>query len=146
IKPYVYTLDLYHSQNIEPRSISIALRELSFNNSDASLEIVALEKRGNSFNLKLKVADSADKSELSAEYFTTYNKLRLLSETNQLLLAEKDVRIQSLESMITTALSQPILSIQGDLSIVEDKKITVIGDVIDSNLVSGNQNSLNEAS
>ncbi|MEL6440111.1 MAG: hypothetical protein AAFQ80_12750 [Cyanobacteria bacterium J06621_8] len=51
--------------------------------------------------LKLKTAPTADLSQLSAEYFTTYNKLKALAEEDfQKLIAEKDSRIQALETML----------------------------------------------
>jgi uncharacterized protein YjbI with pentapeptide repeats len=118
IQPYFDTLDLYHSQDVDPRAISIAFKKLSQNHPEANLEIVAMEKRGhNSFNLKVRTAPAADKSELSSQYFTDYNQFRALSEARLLLLAEKDDRIRSLEQMIQTALHQPtfnVETVQGD--------------------------------
>ena len=140
IKPYFDTLDLYHSQDINPRAISLALKELSRNNPEASLEIVALEKRGSSFNLKLLVATHADKSDLNTEYFDSYNQLRSLPASTQLLLAEKDNRILSLENMIGTALNQPRWHVQGNLLLTEDKSITVHGDASNSAFISGDHN------
>ncbi|MEA5517915.1 pentapeptide repeat-containing protein [Limnoraphis robusta] len=108
IKPYIDTLDLYHSQDVDPRAISLAFKNLSENNPDAELQIVAMEKRGqNSFNLKVKTASTADKSELSAEYFEDYNHFRVLPSSAKFLLAEKDARIRSLEDIIGTAIKQP---------------------------------------
>ncbi|MEH2411037.1 hypothetical protein [Nostoc sp.] len=47
----------------------------------------------------------ADKSELSAEDFTTYNQIKGLPERQiKLLLAEKDNQIRRLENMVMTAL------------------------------------------
>jgi len=143
IQPYVDTLDLYHSQDVDPRAISIAFKKLSQNHPDADLEIVAMEKRGqNSLNLKVRTAPTADKSELSAEYFTDYNQLKALSEARLLLLMEKDDRIRSLEQMIQTALHQPtfnVETVQGDF-MPENSGINInagesIGDI--SGLVSG---------
>ncbi|PSB17830.1 hypothetical protein C7B65_17375 [Phormidesmis priestleyi ULC007] len=118
IQPFFDTLDLYHSQDVDPRAVSIALKKLSQNHPEANLEIVAMEKRGqNSLNLKVRTAPTVDKSELSSEYFGDYNQLRALSETRLLLLTEKDDRIRSLEQMIQTALHQPtfnVETVQGD--------------------------------
>jgi uncharacterized protein YjbI with pentapeptide repeats len=128
IQPYFDTLDLYHSQDVDPRAISIAFKKLSQNHPDANLEIVAMEKRGqSSFNLKVRTATTADKSELSSEYFADYNQLKALSEARLLLLAEKDDRIHSLELMIQTALHQPtfnVETIQGDF-MPENKGISI---------------------
>ncbi|HEY9761425.1 MAG TPA: pentapeptide repeat-containing protein, partial [Trichocoleus sp.] len=128
IQPYFDTLDLYHSQEVDPRAISIAFKKLSQNHPEANLEIVAMEKRGqNSLNLKVRTTSAADKSELSSEYFADYNKLKALSEARLLLLAEKDDRIRSLEQMIQTALHQPtfnVETVQGDF-MPEHKGINV---------------------
>jgi uncharacterized protein YjbI with pentapeptide repeats len=109
IKPIVDTLDLYHNQGVDPRAIAISFKQLAENNPDAELEIVAMEKRGqDKFLLRAKTAARADKSELSAEYFDNYNHLKALPEREiKLLLAEKDSRIRSLETMVVTALERP---------------------------------------
>ena len=109
IQPIIDTLDLYHNQGVDPRAIAIAFKTLAENNPDTELEIVAMEKRGqDKFLLRAKTAATADKSELSAEYFDTYNHLKDLPEKEiKLLLAEKDSRIRSLETMVVTALERP---------------------------------------
>ncbi|MHC0061314.1 pentapeptide repeat-containing protein [Nostoc sp. UIC 10890] len=109
IKPIFDTLDLYHSQGVDPRAIAISFKQLAENNPDAELEIVAMEKRGqDKFLLRAKTAVTADKSELSAEYFTTYNQLKALAEQEvQKLIAEKDKRITDLQNMVVTALQRP---------------------------------------
>lgn len=128
IQPYFDTLDLYHSQNVDPRAISIAFKKLSQNHPESNLEIVAMEKRGHSsFNLKVRTVPTADKSKLSSEYFTDYNQLKRLSEARLLLLAEKDDRIHTLEQMIQTALHQPTFNVemvQGDF-MPENKGISI---------------------
>lgn len=109
IKPIVRTLDLYHNQGVDPRAIAISFKQLAEDNPDAELEIVAMEKRGqDKFLLRAKTSADADHSELSAEYFDTYNQLKGLPEREiQVRLAEKDIRIRSLESMVVTALQRP---------------------------------------
>ena len=109
IQPIFDTLDLYHNQGVDPRAIAIAFKQLAENNPDAELEIVAMEKRGlDKFLLRAKTAARADKSELSTEYFDNYNQLKALPEREiKLLLAEKDSRIRSLETMVVTALERP---------------------------------------
>jgi uncharacterized protein YjbI with pentapeptide repeats len=140
IRPYVDTLDLYHSQDVDPRAISIAFKNLTQSHLDAQLEIVAIEKRGqNSLNLKVRTVQTANKSDLSAEYFADYNELKALPAEVQFLLTEKDVRIRSLEQMIKTALKQPTFSIQGEF-MPENSGINInadgnIGDI--SGLVGG---------
>ncbi|BAZ64722.1 hypothetical protein NIES4105_104550 (plasmid) [Calothrix sp. NIES-4105] len=129
IQPIFDTLDLYHSQGIDPRAIAISFKELAENHPDAELEIVAMEKRGNgNFLLRAKTAPSTDKSTLSAEYFDTYNQIKALPERDiKLLLAEKDNQINRLENMVMTALERPSFyaetyNNQGD-TMPESKKV-----------------------
>ncbi len=109
IQPIFDTLDLYHNQGVDPRAIAISFKELAENNPDAELEFVAMEKRGDDkFLLRAKTAPEADKSELSAQYFETYNEIKGLPEREiQSVLAEKDSRIIALENMVVTALQKP---------------------------------------
>ena len=109
IQPIFDTLDLYHNQGVDPRAIAISFKELAENNPDAELEIVAMEKRGeDKFLLRTKTAPEADKSELSGQYFETYNQIKGLPESQiKLLLAEKDDRIRSLENFVSIALKTP---------------------------------------
>ncbi|OKH22144.1 hypothetical protein FACHB389_31240 [Nostoc calcicola FACHB-389] len=109
IQPIFDTLDLYHNQGVDPRAIAISFKQLAENYPDAELEIVAMEKRGqDKFLLRAKTAPEADKSQLSAEYFDTYNEIKVLPEREiKLLLAEKDNQIRRLENMVITALERP---------------------------------------
>lgn len=129
IKPIFDTLDLYHSQGVDPRAIAISFKQLAENHPDAELEVVAMEKRGqDKFLLRAKTAAMADKSELSAEYFTTYNQLKALAEKEvQKLIAEKDNRITDLQNMVVTALQRPSFYAQtyqnqGDTIMAEGSK------------------------
>ncbi|MBD2565628.1 MULTISPECIES: pentapeptide repeat-containing protein [Nostoc] len=109
IQPIFDTLDLYHNQGVDPRAIAISFKQLAENHPEAELEIVAMEKRGqDKFLLRAKTAGTADKSQLSAEYFDSYNQLKGLPEREiKLLLAEKDNQIRRLENMVMTALERP---------------------------------------
>ncbi|MFN6565255.1 MAG: pentapeptide repeat-containing protein [Nostoc sp. ChiSLP01] len=109
IKPIFDTLDLYHNQGVDPRAIAISFKQLAENHPNAELEIVAMEKRGqDKFLLRAKTAIAADKSQLSAEYFATYNQLKALAEQEvKALIAEKDSRIADLQNMVVTALQRP---------------------------------------
>ncbi|MBN3907088.1 MAG: pentapeptide repeat-containing protein [Nostoc sp. NMS1] len=109
IKPIFDTLDLYHNQGIDPRAIAISFKQLAENHPEADLRIVGMEVRGeDKFLLRAKTAAMADKSELSAEYFDTYNQIKGLPEREiKLLLAEKDNQIRRLENMVMTALERP---------------------------------------
>ncbi|MHC5717933.1 MAG: pentapeptide repeat-containing protein, partial [Nostoc sp.] len=109
IQPIFDTLDLYHNQGVDPRAIAISFKQLAENHPEADLRIVGMEVRGeDKFLLRAKTAIAADKSQLSSEYFTTYNEIKGLPEREiKLLLAEKDSRIRSLETMVVTALERP---------------------------------------
>lgn len=106
IKPIFDTLDLYHNQGVDPRAIAISLKQLVEDNPEAELRIVGMEVKGeNNFLLRAKTVTGADKSELSAKYFETYNQLKgLPAQEMKLLLAEQDSRIVNLENMVQTAL------------------------------------------
>ncbi|MBE8991994.1 pentapeptide repeat-containing protein [Nostoc sp. LEGE 12450] len=109
IKPIFDTLDLYHNQGVDPRAIAISFKHLAENNPEADLRIVGMEVRGeDKFLLRAKTAIAADKSQLSAEYFATYNQLKALAEQEvKALIAEKDGRIADLQNMVVTALQRP---------------------------------------
>lgn len=128
IKPIFDTLDLYHNQGVDPRAVAIAFKNLAENHPEAELEIVAMEKRGNDkILLRAKTAPGSDKSQLSAEYFDDYNQLKALSQSQQLLLVEKDQRIISLENMVDTALKQPKFYTQGDTNMSDISGINIEG-------------------
>lgn len=109
IQPIFDTLDLYHNQDVDPRAIAISFKQLGENHPDADLRIVGMEVRGeDKFLLRAKTAIAADKSQLSAEYVATYNKIKGLPEREiKLLLEEKDSRIRSLEIFVNQALQRP---------------------------------------
>ncbi|MBG1268090.1 pentapeptide repeat-containing protein [Nostoc sp. WHI] len=109
IQPIFDTLDLYHNQGVDPRAIAISFKQLAENHPEADLRIVGMEVRGeDKFLLRAKTAATAEKSELSAEYFDTYNQIKSLPEREiKLLLAEKDNQIGRLENMVMTALERP---------------------------------------
>ncbi|MEP0880977.1 pentapeptide repeat-containing protein [Trichocoleus sp. ST-U3] len=153
IKPYVDTLDLYHSQDIDPRAISIALKNLSTNHPEENLQFVAIERRGsNGLNLRFTTAPGADKSELSHEYFSDYARIKKeLPIAVQLRLAEQDAEIRTLKGTIEQFIeagthqskiqAETIQIIQGELVVTENKGINItsgggsIGDI--SGLVGG---------
>ena len=138
IKPIVQTLDLYHNQGVDPRAIAISWKKLAENNPDAQLRFASMEVKGkDNLLLRLKTAPEVDKSQLSAEYFNTYNQLKTLAEAeSKKLLAEKDDRIQKLENMVDTALKRPSFyaeNYQGDTSLTgEQHKIAITGGTINA--------------
>ncbi|MEH2148890.1 pentapeptide repeat-containing protein [Nostoc sp.] len=128
IQPIFDTLDLYHNQGVDPRAVAIAFKNLTQNHPEAELEIVAMEKRGDDkLLIRAKNAALSDKSQLRAEYFDDYNQLKALSQSQQLLLVEKDKRIISLENMVDTALKQPKFYTQGDTNMSDISGINIEG-------------------
>jgi hypothetical protein len=137
IQPYVDTLDLYHSQDVDPRAISIALRNLSANHPDDDLQFVAIERRGsNGINLRFTTAPRANKSELSHEYFSNYAQIKKeLSVAVQMKLAEQDAEIRTLKETIeqfiqtgthqSTIQAETIQVIQGELVVTENRGIHI---------------------
>jgi len=136
IKPYFDTLDLYHRQDVDPRSISIALKNLAENHPDADLQFVALEWRGNGLNIRYTTAPDVDKSELNHEYFTNYARIRKeLLGSIQLRLAAQDAEINRMEGVInkfiqtgtyqSTIQAETIQVIQGEFAVTENRGINI---------------------
>jgi uncharacterized protein YjbI with pentapeptide repeats len=109
IKPIFDTLDLYHSQGIDPRAIAISIKELAEKHPEAQLKIASMERRGeDGFMVRMQTAPEANKSDLSAEYRDSYEKYRGLSAQDlKSILTSKDGEIQRLANMLTTVLIQP---------------------------------------
>ncbi|MBE9004901.1 pentapeptide repeat-containing protein [Fortiea sp. LEGE XX443] len=106
------TLDLFHYEGIDPTAAAIAVTQLAENHPEAGLEIVALEGRGkDKIRLQAIVANDANRSELYQEYFKKYTEIQSLpySDLQALLLGikEKEDRIQSLEKLLENAIHQP---------------------------------------
>ena len=115
IQPIFDTLDLYHNQNIDPRVIALSWNKLAENNPDANLRFASMEVKGeDNLLLRLKTSTNTDKSQLSAEYFEEYNRIKALNEANEKLLASKDQEIQRLETFVTIALQNSKSHIAGD--------------------------------
>jgi uncharacterized protein YjbI with pentapeptide repeats len=132
IKPLADTLDLYHNRNVDPRAIAIAFKQLSKNNPEAQLQIVAMESKGSDkFLLRVQTTEIANKSDLSEEYSQTYQKVRELSPMEQEhLFAEKDARIESLEQMLQKAIERPSFTIsQVEKIMTQNSGIDISGNV-----------------
>jgi uncharacterized protein YjbI with pentapeptide repeats len=137
IQPFFDTLDLYHSQNVDPRAISIALRDLSANHPDDNVQFVAIERRGNTgLNLRFTTTPGANKSELSHEYFSSYAQIKKeLPIAAQIKLAEQDAKIQTLKGTIeqfiqtgthrSTIQAETIQVIQGEIVMTENRGINI---------------------
>jgi hypothetical protein len=137
IQPFFDTLDLYHSQGVDPRAISIALRDLSANHPDDKLQFMAIERRGNNgLNLRFTTTPEANKSDLSHEYFLRYTQIkREFPIAAQIKLAEQDAEIQTLKGVIekfiqtgshrSTIQAETIQVIQGELVVTENRGINI---------------------
>ncbi len=136
IQPFFDTLDLYHSQDVDPRAISIALKNLSDNHPDDRLQFIAMERRGDGLNLRFSTQSSASKSELSHEYFTNYTQIKNeLPAAIQMQLAEQNAEIRTLKGTIeqfiqtgthhSTVQAETIQVIQGELIMTENRAINI---------------------
>ncbi|MFQ4134878.1 pentapeptide repeat-containing protein [Nodosilinea sp. PGN35] len=104
------TLDLYHHEGIDPAAAAIALKSLADQYPSSRLQVVALEGRGQEkIRLQARVTGDLDRSELSEEYFERYGAIKAMpyGDIQALLagMAEKDQRIRSLETMVTSAIA-----------------------------------------
>ncbi len=107
IKPIFDTLDLYHTQKVDPRDLAIALRNLADNNPDAEMQLKAVEIRGNNLLIRLATSSYADRSQLNADYFKELNEVKALNEIQKTRLAEQDIRIIEKEAMIKCLKNTP---------------------------------------
>jgi uncharacterized protein YjbI with pentapeptide repeats len=142
IAPLVKTLlDLYHNQCVNPRAVQLAFNQLVEKHPGAELSVIAVETRGKNNDkllIRAQVAEDANTSQLSAEYFANYNQYQALPpEALRSLLEEKDKTILMLAGQVdralTTAIKRPSLYArnyhnQGDT--MSDKSSEIkIGDV-----------------
>lgn len=136
IQPYFETLDLYHRQDVDPRSISVALKTLIDNHPDAQLEFVAIEWRGRGLNIRYTTAPDVDKSELNHEYFKNYARIRKeLLGSLQLRLTAQNAEISRMEDVInkfiqtgthpSTIQADSIQVIQGEFVVTENRGINI---------------------
>lgn len=106
------TLDLFHHEGIDPTAAAIAITQLVESNPEAELKLVALKGRGQEkIRLQAIVADDANPSKLNNEYFRRYSEIKSLSYSDlqalKVGIAEKDERISSLEKLLAYAVQQP---------------------------------------
>lgn len=107
------TIDLFHHSGIDPSAAALALKRLAEQNPEAGIEVVALEGRGDKqIRLQAKVKDKIDRSELSAQYFQSYNQLKTYSyEDLRALLSGFEKRdqqmMQRFTEMLKTVIQQP---------------------------------------
>ncbi len=105
------SLDLFHYEGIDPTAAAIAIIQLAEQNPDADVQIVALEGRGEEkIRLQAIVAGDANPSELNREYFEKYREIQSLPysdlQTLMIGIKEKDERIRSLENLLENAIHQ----------------------------------------
>jgi uncharacterized protein YjbI with pentapeptide repeats len=126
------TLDLFHYEGIDPTAAAIAITQLADNYPEAALEVVSLEGRGHEkIRLQAVVAGGVNRSELYNEYFKTYSEIKSLpyNDLQALLIGikEKDERIRSLENLLGNAIHQPKFYVetyqtQGDFNMSQQNK------------------------
>lgn len=126
------TLDLLHYEGIDPTAAAIAIIQLAESYPEANLEIVALEGRGNDkIRLQARVASDANASDLNQEYFQYYSEFQSLSYSNlQEILIEieqKNEFISYLQQLLKQAINQPkfyveTIQTQGGLTMSEENK------------------------
>jgi uncharacterized protein YjbI with pentapeptide repeats len=126
------TLDLFHYEGIDPTAAAIAITQLADNYPEAALEVVSLEGRGHDkIRLQAVVAGGVNRSELYNEYFKTYSEIKSLpyNDLQALLIGikEKDERIRSLENLLGNAIHQPKFYVetyqtQGDFNMSQQNK------------------------
>ncbi|NER29409.1 MAG: pentapeptide repeat-containing protein [Symploca sp. SIO1C4] len=143
IAPLVKTLDLYHTDGVDPRAVAIAFQDLIEKNPEAEIEIISMEKRGKNkdkFLIRAETVKDANHSELSQEYFDKYTYVKALSpEAVEQLLAEKDNQIRWFQGQISFAIKKPNIQAhsyhqQGDSNMNENSGINTGG----GNYIHGN--------
>ncbi len=128
IKPLVDTLDLYHRQVTDPRTVALALRKLQDDHPDADINPISWERRGKNGEdilIRAQISEKANLSQLHSAHFEEYNRLQSLppTEVAALLakLEEKERTISILEGFVDKALQRPnIQTVRGD--VVTEKK------------------------
>ncbi|MEO1399911.1 MAG: pentapeptide repeat-containing protein [Cyanobacteria bacterium J06635_1] len=133
------TIDLFHHQGIDPSAAAIAMQQLVNQHPEAGIEVIALEGRGREkIRLQARVAETVDRSQLSAQYFENYGQLSNLpyGDLQALLagVAEKDEQIHQLGEMLEKAIQQPRFYVEtyenkGDFVMSQSKGNIQIGDV-----------------
>ena len=97
------TLDLYHEQDVEAKAVISALRSLA-SETEASLEIIALENRDNGIAIKLKL-EAEDRDEIRERYFQRYqhylsNQPPAISSQDAALAQQLDQAVQHLQQRL----------------------------------------------
>lgn len=105
------TLDLFHDVDIDPIKIAIALNQLMTNHPESEIEFVGIERKGKNDDkllLRLKLAETANRSQLHAEYFSEYEQLRSVEQENSLYWIEKiDPEVHAFADVVRMVISSP---------------------------------------
>ncbi|WP_235006787.1 pentapeptide repeat-containing protein [Calothrix rhizosoleniae] len=131
------SLDLLHYEGIDPTAAAIAIIQLAEHNPDADLQIVALEGRGEEkIRLQARVAGDANPSDLSREYFEKYIEFQSLSYSSiqELIISNKakEEQLSYYKNLFTNAINQPKVYVEtinsrGSLTMSESKGNISIG-------------------
>lgn len=102
------TLDIYHYDTITPAAAVVALNQLSEQNPESSLEVVALQGKGaEKVHLQALVTGDTSSAALSRQYQDLYLRAAALPaerlEEMMAMLADNNGRIRHLESLLSTA-------------------------------------------
>jgi uncharacterized protein YjbI with pentapeptide repeats len=82
VSSLIDTLDLYHQNDVDPRAVVIALKELS-EEFDDDFTIVAIERmKGGQLTVRVKVSDETDVNIVEGIYYPRYEKVKGLLPTN----------------------------------------------------------------
>lgn len=109
--PLPKTLDLYHEQVSDLRTIALALQKLCDDNPNAQLAPIAFEFRGEANRdvlVKVTTAPTADCSDLYRQYFQIHDALKSLpAEKLQALFLAAGARQRQLVTLLSTAIAPP---------------------------------------
>ena len=100
------TLDLFHHESIEPAAVALALQQVGHAYPEAELEILSVEGRSNDkVRLQTKVATNIDREKLSAEYHAIYEQLKALPD--RAFIGKLGNQLKNLEEILSYSITQP---------------------------------------
>ena len=130
IAPIVRTLEYYHQQHTDPRSVvrgaktldliqrnridpavsALAVQQLAQRHPEANLEVVSLKaKNGDTVQIRTLVSDESKRADLSEEFRSIYNAMTALPrmDLERVLsnIVQKDEQIRQLEAMVLAAVN-----------------------------------------
>ncbi|NJN71377.1 MAG: pentapeptide repeat-containing protein [Limnothrix sp. RL_2_0] len=119
IKPLVDTLDLYHRQVKDPRTVSLALKKLQTKHPEANIDPISWERRGKNgedIMVRANINPKANPSQLHIAHFDEYDRLQSLPPTEiAALMAQVESQketISMLKGFVDNSLSRPITQTQ----------------------------------